>query len=180
MDRASIAAYWGDENLTKWSEGVLRAISIPNDCKAFLIEVGLPSSGRDIAGWDLEWTKTFPDDPDKSSLVVLATYANEPLFSIEKATGHVVTNGFVGHNGMVPERFVNLSVERFAAALTEWDRFIELERLEKWPVGADEDWKLIQSHISRFEATLVAADPEGMENSSGYWWDKITNMQSMW
>lgn len=166
-----MTAYWGAQSLTRWSELSLRDVRIPTASKAFLIDVGLPSPGRDISGWSLTWEPNLPRFGKTGELRLLGRNRGfSPFLLDEDRNGCVIwraeDDGF--------ERYVNASVEQFAASLLEMDRFCEeTGRTMDDPF----DRALFARRITTLEDELRAIDETGISTKESMWRSDLFEMR---
>jgi hypothetical protein len=163
--------YWGPENLTRWSERALHNVRIPTASSAFLINVGLPSPGRDISGWRLEWELDLPYFDNARGLRLLGRNRGfSPFLLDESRSGSVIwrakDDGF--------ERYVNASVEQFAASLVEMDKLTQ----ETWRTMDDPfDKALFARRITAFEGKLRAIEEIAVATKDSMWRSAIFGMR---
>lgn len=166
-----MTTYWGAQALTRWSENVLREVRIPAASKAFLINVGLPSPGRDITGWSLSWEPNLPHFDRKNELRLLGRNRGlSPFLLDESHHGCVIwrakDDGF--------ERYLNASVEQFAASLLEMDKFCEeTGRTMNDPF----DRPLFARRINALEGALMAIDETAFAIEASMWRSDIFGMR---
>lgn len=121
MEPNEIAAYWGQENLQRWRVQSVSGLAIPPASKEFLINIGLPAPGRRIATYyDLSWDEALPLIPDAPARRLLGRNHGRAAIVIDEECGGCVR--WLADTYAI-ERYVNASVEQFAASLIEWDKF---------------------------------------------------------
>lgn len=160
--------YWSRESLTRWTREALRGVLIPPSSKEFLINVGLPSPGRDIHGWEFEWDPGLPYFDEAQGLRSLGWNRRfHPVLIDERNGGCVVwdarPDGF--------ERYINASVEQFAASLIVLDENYQqvLSTLDQPFDVADSKRRLaaLEKQLNKIDESALA-DPDSL-------WSTIVN-----
>lgn len=110
MAPEDIVAFWGADNLRRWSPDALRGVKIPQSSKDFLIRVGLPTK-------DVGWTMRFDDEaaslprmPGKSTYRRIGFDDFVPICLDEARNGSVM---LIDPPWCAENDFVNSSVEAF-------------------------------------------------------------------
>lgn len=163
--------YWGVQNLTRWSDLVVRDLRIPAASKAFLTDVGLPSPGRDISGWSLVWELDLPYFDKRGDLRLLGRNRGFSPFLIDESRNGCIIwraedEGF--------ERYINASVEQFAASLVEVDKFSE-ESLRT--IDEPYDKALFAQRITVLERKLRRIDETAITTKESMWRSDIFGMR---
>lgn len=169
-----IESYWGVPHLRRWNRAVLRDLKIPAHSKQFMAEIGLPSPAREIFGWEFDW------DPH------LSRFVGNPQMRIlgwERGTLPILIDE--GRNGCVVwdatedgyERYLNASIEQFAASLVEIDEFgIESSRTIDDPSHVYDE-AAIARRIAALEDVLRRIDVTAVETKESLWSAVIHSMR---
>lgn len=164
MNLSKFEQYWGPGKLTRWDDLVLRDVAMPSASKTFLIDVGLPSPGRDIHGWQFEWNLALPlFSRDRRKLRLLGSNRGfTPVLIDETRNGCVVWNAAEGQY----ERFINTSVEQFATSLIVLDKHY-LRALEA--VNQPYDVKAVARALTALEGSLNDIDDAALVDRNSLW-----------
>jgi hypothetical protein len=162
MDEAGYIKHWGEAHLTRWPLDVLRDVRIPEGSKAFLANVGMPSPGRKIGPYELSWELSLPDvGEDKREF---ARNYSAPYLLDEGNGGCVLAASNPALPGsrraMNPERWLNSSVEQFAAFITEQDKLHS--RAAPYDIK-DAD------NVALLERRWKEIDPAALADPNGFW-----------
>jgi hypothetical protein len=163
--------YWGAENLTRWPERSVRGLRIPAASKEFLTHLGLPSLVRDVAGWYFEWELDLPRFDNGRELRLLARNCGfSPFLIDENRDGCILWRA----DDQGYERYVNASVEQFAACLLERDKFSQ-ETLRT--IDDPFDKNLFARRITTLEQELKAIDATAIATKESMWRSDIFGMR---
>lgn len=160
MDRA-IATYWGAEHLTRWPEGILRDVQMPLASKRFLADIGLPSPGRAIFGWEFKWELKLPIFKSDRKLRILGwTYEAHPILIDEDRAGRIIWKP------VECERYVNASAEQFAGSLVMLDKYrLNAERTMNDP----HDRAAVLRNAAALRQTLKKIDDTAIADQNSLW-----------
>jgi hypothetical protein len=171
VSQSEIEAYWGPESLTRWAASDLRDVLISPASKKFLIGVGLPSPGRDIHGWEFEWDPGLPYFDQTQGLRSLGWNRRfHPVLIDEKNGGCVVwdarPDGF--------ERYINASVEQFAASLMVLD-----ENYQRVLSTLDQPYDVANARhrLAALERRLNEIDESALADPDSLWCTIINDMR---
>lgn len=163
--------YWGARNFTRWSESAVRDVRIPAASKAFLIEVGMPSPGRDITGWSLEWELDLPHFHRGGDLRLLGRNRSFSPFLIDEGRDGCIIWRADDHGY---ERYINASVQQFAASLVEMDKFSQ-ETLRT--IDEPYDRHIFAERIAVLERKLQEIDETAIATKDSMWRSDIFGMR---
>lgn len=162
MNEESYAKYWAEKRLTRWTSDVLRDVRIPEASKKFLVDVGMPSPGRKIGPYELSWELSLPI-ASESRRVFARNYLH-PYLLDEREGGCVLSAGRPALPGsarkMNAERWLNSSVEQFAAYITEQDKL----HSRAPPYDSREI-----DNVALLEERWRAIDPAAIADPNGFW-----------
>ena len=165
MNEESIIAYWGAQDLKRWSEAALSDVAIPDTSKTFLREVGLPAPQRRISSYKFEWHDALARIADAPSRRLLGNNYGRPILIDESRDGCVIW----GKIDDTWERYVNASVEQFAASLIEVDRFATRKLSYDDPAT--------QRAVTALWRELKKIDPTAIADPESLWSLKIFDMR---
>jgi hypothetical protein len=171
LSKPEIEAYWGPEYLTRWTVSDVRDVLISPASKEFLINVGLPSPGRDIHGWEFEWDPGLPYFDETLGLRSLGWNRRfHPVLIDERDGGCVVwdarPDGF--------ERYINASVEQFAASLIVLD-----ENYQHVLSTLDRPYDVVNAkrRLAALERRLNEIDESALADPDSLWSTIINDMR---
>lgn len=155
MKSDDIIAFWGYDNLKRWSESTLQGLTIPENSKNFLITVGLPIA-------DVEWSfrfdfETFQRLPKESAYLCIGFDYQVPICLSKPRNGCVVWVDSA-------ERFANANLELFAECLVYYQQY----RQQVHDVDSIDEPKC-QQLISATASKMMQADPLAFETSDNVW-----------
>lgn len=166
-------AYWGAGSLTRWPKDTLLNVAIPVDAKAFLVDVGLPSPGRDIHGWVFEWDLALTPFNEARKMRLLGRNRGfTPILIDESRNGQIVWDAAIGGY----ERHINASVQQFGRSLIVLDQF-RLEALRT--IDADEPYDVVAVRRAAIalRAKLKRIDETAMADENSLWSTIINDLR---
>lgn len=159
---ADYVDYWTVSNLITWEEASLGTLHLPNTIKNFLRNIGLPSPGRRIGPWRIDWITRSDSGSHEHSFILLANNYGFPQFYLDD-----VDNSVVSYQASEPSiessTPVNSNLELFAFSLTALDK----------RRGLRYDNPDYESIVHDFELELKSIDPKAMEDEDNLWVNMI-------
>ena len=157
MSPTHVQDFWGMENLIRWSSASLRDLAIPEAAKAWLTHVGLPMKAE-CAFRFADATSPLPLDRVRPSLKRIGFDGPVSICIDEEHEGHIVADeSAIGGQ----TRFMNASIQRFAAFLTLYEMYRRASR------GVSES-KAIEI-VENVEKLMREIDPDALSDPNSYW-----------
>jgi hypothetical protein len=157
MENSEIIRFWG-KDLIQWPKTAVDTIAIPEPSRTFLAEVGLPCPKDPLWIYEVDDGRPPVRMPENPKRVRIA-HKPRPICLDEDEDGAVVMP-LVKRNR---ERFVNSSVQQFAA-------FLILEESIHRELGSVGD-EITSSRkiLSRIEETMRQTDDAALNDTDTYW-----------
>ncbi|HET6325673.1 MAG TPA: SUKH-4 family immunity protein [Planctomycetaceae bacterium] len=166
MSPDRIIAFWGADNLKRWSPATLQDVAIPQSSKQFLVGVGLP--------FKEDWTLRFDSEADQLPRLPGKPHYRRigfddfvPICLDERRHGAVITAEV---ENSPPESFVNASVEQFGEFLLLYQQY----RLKARTASEEE----ILLFIPTIEERMRKADADAFSDPNNYWPEIIEQMSA--
>lgn len=156
--------YWGAGNLTRWDYLTVRSVRMSPTSRAFLTEIGLPSPGRDIHGWLFAWEPDLPqfENNHRKMRLLGSNRGFTPVLIDESRDGCIIWNAAEDQY----ERFINASVEQFAASLIVLDKHY-LRALQA--VDEPYDTVSVARELAALEKALDDIDASALADRNSLW-----------